>query len=164
MAGDETAAEGEEDGGFLAALEGGFRPFGRLIHVQIQLQRVLDRIQISPGRREDGVRLVPETGIGVLREARQQAGQGQQEGEEVFHTSGFHMHKYIKFFLQPSPCATLWHKQALPLHQKQNERAMKNTDFNIDALGNMISSDISFQALKDIIDDLGLELEDALAC
>lgn len=41
---------------------------------------------------------------------------------------------------------------------------MKNTDFNIDALGNMISSDISFQALKDIIDDLGLELEDALAC
>lgn len=41
---------------------------------------------------------------------------------------------------------------------------MKNTDFNIDALGNMISSDISFQALKDIIDDLELELEDALAC
>ena len=39
---------------------------------------------------------------------------------------------------------------------------MRNTDFNIDALGNYISSDTSFQALKDIITDLGLEFEDAL--
>lgn len=39
---------------------------------------------------------------------------------------------------------------------------MKNTDFNMDALGNMISSTTSFQALKDIISDLGLELEQAL--
>ena len=38
---------------------------------------------------------------------------------------------------------------------------MRNTDFNIDALGNFISSNISFQALKDIIDDLGLEFEEA---
>ena len=39
---------------------------------------------------------------------------------------------------------------------------MRNTDFNLDALGNMISSTTSFQALKDIIADLGLEFEDAL--
>ena len=38
---------------------------------------------------------------------------------------------------------------------------MRNTDFNIDALGNYISSTTSFQALKDIIDDLGLEFEEA---
>lgn len=37
---------------------------------------------------------------------------------------------------------------------------MRNTDFNINALGSFISSDISFQALRDMIDDLGLELED----
>lgn len=36
---------------------------------------------------------------------------------------------------------------------------MKNTDFNISALGALLSSEASFQALKDIIDDLGLEVE-----
>jgi len=36
---------------------------------------------------------------------------------------------------------------------------MKNTDFNISALGSFLSSDASFQALQDIIDDLGLEVE-----
>ncbi len=40
---------------------------------------------------------------------------------------------------------------------------MRNTDYNLDMLSNMISSDTSFQALKDIISDLGLEMEDALA-
>jgi len=40
---------------------------------------------------------------------------------------------------------------------------MRNTDFNLDALSNVISSDTSFQALKDLVTDLGLELEDALA-
>lgn len=38
---------------------------------------------------------------------------------------------------------------------------MRNTDFNMDALGNFISSGTSFQALKDIIEDLGLEFEEA---
>lgn len=36
---------------------------------------------------------------------------------------------------------------------------MRNTDFNINALGSFLSNDASFQALKDIIDDLGLEVE-----
>ncbi len=40
---------------------------------------------------------------------------------------------------------------------------MRNTDFNLDVLSNVISSDTSFQALKDLVADLGLELEDALA-
>ena len=56
----------------------------------------------------------------------------------------------------------VWRKLTLPLHQKlKNNIAMRNTDFNLDALGNMISSTTSFQALKDIITDLGLEFEDA---
>lgn len=38
---------------------------------------------------------------------------------------------------------------------------MRNTDYNIDALGCFISSDASFQALKDIIADLDLQFEDA---
>ena len=41
--------------------------------------------------------------------------------------------------------------------------AMRNTDFNLDVLGNMISSSTSFQALQDMIKDLDLEFEDALA-
>lgn len=40
---------------------------------------------------------------------------------------------------------------------------MRNTDFNIDALGNYISCDTTIAALKDIIADLELEFEDALA-
>ena len=40
---------------------------------------------------------------------------------------------------------------------------MKNTDYNLETLGNMISSSTSFQALQDMIKDLDLELEDALA-
>ena len=37
---------------------------------------------------------------------------------------------------------------------------MRNTDYNIDTLDTFISSDASLQALKDLIDDLGLEVED----
>ena len=41
---------------------------------------------------------------------------------------------------------------------------MRNTDYNnMETLSNMISSNSSFQALKDLMDDLGLELEDALS-
>ena len=58
----------------------------------------------------------------------------------------------------------VWHKRAVPLHQKlKNYKAMRNTDFNLDALGNFIACDASIAALKDIIRDLDLEFEDALA-
>lgn len=40
---------------------------------------------------------------------------------------------------------------------------MRNTDYNADILGNMISSDTSFKALQDMIKDLDLEMENALA-
>lgn len=41
---------------------------------------------------------------------------------------------------------------------------MKNTDYNqVENLSNMISSNTSFQALKDLMEDLGLEFEDALS-
>ena len=40
---------------------------------------------------------------------------------------------------------------------------MRNTDYNLDILGNLISSNTSFKALQDMIKDLDLELEDALA-
>ena len=40
---------------------------------------------------------------------------------------------------------------------------MRNTDYsNLETLSNMISSNDSLQALKDLMDDLGLEMEDAL--
>lgn len=39
---------------------------------------------------------------------------------------------------------------------------MRNTDFNIEALGNFISADaVSFEALKDLIQDLDLQFESA---
>ena len=38
---------------------------------------------------------------------------------------------------------------------------MRNTEFNIEALGAFISSSASFQALKDLIEDLDLEFEQA---
>ena len=37
---------------------------------------------------------------------------------------------------------------------------MRNTEYNIDALNNMISEDTNFQALRDMIRDLGLEMEE----
>ena len=40
---------------------------------------------------------------------------------------------------------------------------MRNTDYSTELLGNLISSSTSFQALQDIIADLDLELEEALA-
>ena len=37
---------------------------------------------------------------------------------------------------------------------------MKNTEYNtINTLGSFLSSDASFQALKDLIDEFGLEVE-----
>ena len=41
---------------------------------------------------------------------------------------------------------------------------MRTTEYNnMETISNMISSNSSFQALKDLMDDLGLELEDALS-
>lgn len=40
---------------------------------------------------------------------------------------------------------------------------MRNTDYNLEVLGNMISSSTSFKALQDLVKDLDLEMEDALA-
>ena len=37
---------------------------------------------------------------------------------------------------------------------------MRNTDYSIDTMNNMISEDTNFQALRDIIRDLGLEMEE----
>ncbi len=57
----------------------------------------------------------------------------------------------------------VWRKRAVTLQQKLKGTVMRNTDYNADILGNMISSDISFKALQDMIKDLDLEMEDALA-
>lgn len=57
----------------------------------------------------------------------------------------------------------VWRKLTVSLHQKTNDAVMRNTDYNADFLGNLISSDTSFKALQDMIKDLDLEMEDALA-
>lgn len=44
--------------------------------------------------------------------------------------------------------------------KKQNFEAMKNTDFNIDSLSSMISSEASYLSLVDMIKELDLELLD----
>ena len=42
----------------------------------------------------------------------------------------------------------------------KKKKKKKNTDFNFNALSALVSSDASLQALKDMIDTLGLEIED----
>ena len=44
--------------------------------------------------------------------------------------------------------------------RNQTNEDMRNTDYSISALNSFLSSETSFQALKDIIDDLGLEVEE----
>lgn len=51
----------------------------------------------------------------------------------------------------------------VPLPQKLKHKVMRNTDYNVSALGSFLSSDVSFQALKDMIDDLGLEVEEIIS-
>jgi len=53
----------------------------------------------------------------------------------------------------------VWLKLAVPLHQKQKNQDMRNTDYNMDALSCFLSSDSSLQTLKDIISDLDLQFE-----
>lgn len=38
---------------------------------------------------------------------------------------------------------------------------MKNTEYNVDKLASMISSETSFSALVEMMDDMGLELDSA---
>ncbi len=57
----------------------------------------------------------------------------------------------------------VWHNVGVPLPQKLKQKVMRNTDYNVSALGSFLSSDVSFQALKDMIDDLGLEVEEIIS-
>ena len=57
----------------------------------------------------------------------------------------------------------VWRKVTITLQQKLKAKVMRNTDYNTDILGNMISSDTSFKALQDLVKDMDLELEEALA-
>ena len=54
----------------------------------------------------------------------------------------------------------VWRKRRLSLHQKQNKEAMRNTNYNLDNLTSVISSESSLQTLMDMIGDLGLEILD----
>ena len=44
--------------------------------------------------------------------------------------------------------------------RNKKTRDMKNTDNTLSILGNVLSSEACFDALREMIDDLGLELED----
>lgn len=60
-------------------------------------------------------------------------------------------------------CTVFWHKHALPLHQKQKKhKVMRNTEYNLEKLASMISSESSFTALMEIMGDMGLEFEGAV--
>lgn len=50
----------------------------------------------------------------------------------------------------------VWHKWTLSLHQKTN-KAMKNTEYNLDTIENAISAE-SFRSLLEMIGDLDLEV------
>jgi len=63
------------------------------------------------------------------------------------------------FFEKIFACALLWHKVAVFLYRKQKHRDMKNTDYNLNVLSFFLSPDASLQTLRDMIDDLGLEIE-----
>ncbi len=55
-----------------------------------------------------------------------------------------------------------WHKHDLSLHQKQKLNVMRNTEYNLEKLASMISSESSFTALMEIMGDMGLEFEGAV--
>ncbi len=62
----------------------------------------------------------------------------------------------LKIFLFFVACAVAWLKPAVSLHQKKTD-TMKNTEYSLDTLGSVISSD-ALSALAGLIDDLGLEV------
>ena len=53
-----------------------------------------------------------------------------------------------------------WHNMAISLHQ-QNKKEMNTTD-TMARLSAMFSSDESFAAMVELVDDLGLELRDVV--
>jgi len=59
-------------------------------------------------------------------------------------------------------CSGLAHLGSTFASENKMTRDMKNTEFNLENLGNIISSD-SFASLKGIIEDLGLEFEEVTA-
>lgn len=60
-------------------------------------------------------------------------------------------------------CTEIWHKRPIPLHQKQKKHTvMRNTEYNLDKLASMISSESSFTALVEMMGDMGLEFEGAV--
>lgn len=52
----------------------------------------------------------------------------------------------------------VWYKLNLSLHQKQNRRIMKNTDYNLKQFENAISSEGSLDAFLGLVNDLDLQL------
>lgn len=63
---------------------------------------------------------------------------------------------------QSRACVAFWHKLSLPLHQKQKHKVMRNTEYALEKIASMISSESSLTALVEIIGDMGLELEGAV--
>lgn len=63
------------------------------------------------------------------------------------------------FFSIIFSCALRWHKLGVSLlQQNRNHKDMKNTDFNINVLGNVISSGDSLMDILEMINDMDLEL------
>lgn len=50
----------------------------------------------------------------------------------------------------------------LSLHQKTKHKVMRNTEYSLEKLASMISSESSFNALMEIMGDMGLEFESAV--
>lgn len=65
---------------------------------------------------------------------------------------------FIKFYIFCG-CALVWHNEELILYQK-NKNIMNTTDYNINSLSSMISSEVYFQELVSMIDDMGLEIKE----
>ena len=60
-------------------------------------------------------------------------------------------------------CRSLAQAYTIFASEFKKTKAMRNTDYSTDVLSNVISPDTNFQALKDLMNDLGLEMEDVLA-
>lgn len=74
--------------------------------------------------------------------------------------------RYAKLSKIFAACTEIWHKRPIPLHQKQKNNkkhtVMRNTEYNLDKLASMISSESSFTALVEMMGDMGLEFEGAV--
>ena len=75
--------------------------------------------------------------------------------------------RYAKLSKIFAACTEIWHKRPIPLHQKQKKElkkhtVMRNTEYTLDKLASMISSESSFTALVEMMGDMGLEFEGAV--